>query len=172
MRSSLLAVLCVLAFAAPGLATAGERFNPNKRIHLVVQRADVQSVLRLLCDEARLNLVMGDDVRGTVTLQLRDAPWQEVLALVLRSQNLGSEQRGNILRVAPLKQLQEEADARAKLAKAREIEGPLVTRIIPVNYANARDLAPLVKETLSERGSVSVDTRTNSLIIRDVEPVR
>ena len=85
---------------------------------------------------------------------------------------MGSERRGNILRVAPLKQLEEEANQRARLAKARELEGPLVTHIIPVNYANAQALAPLVKETLSERGSVSVDARTNSLIVRDVEPAR
>jgi len=166
---SLLVVVGALLVTSPAIA-AGKDFGAGKRITLSVHKADVQSVLRLLCDKARVNLVMGEDVKGQVTLQLRDTPLADALDVVLASNGLGSEQRGNILRVAPLKQLQDEAEAQARLKKARRDAGPLVTTLIPVNYANAKDMAPLVKESLSERGSVSVDARTNSLIVRDVAP--
>jgi type IV pilus assembly protein PilQ len=170
MRASLIALLCALCLSLPSAASAaGKNPLPSARINLNVQRADVQTVLRLLCERGRLNLVVGDDVRGTVTLQLRDVAWADALDMVLRSNGLGYEKKGNILRVATLKQLQEEANVREQLEKARQKAGPLTTFIIPVNYGSAKDMAPLVKEMLSERGSVSVDARTNSLIIRDVE---
>jgi type IV pilus assembly protein PilQ len=79
------------------------------------------------------------------------------------------EKRGNILRVAPLKVLQEEAEALARLKKAKAESAPLRTFFIPVNYANAADMAQHVKAVLSPRGSVSVDARTNTLIVTDVE---
>jgi type IV pilus assembly protein PilQ len=170
MRSLLLACLCAVLLLVPDAASAqGRAPLPKDKIHLNVHRADVQTVLRLLCDRARLNLVMGDDVKGTVTLQLRDVAWADALEMVLRSNSLGYEKKGGILRVAPLARLQEEALVREKLEKARRNAGPLTTYIIPINYGLAKDMAPLVKEQLSERGSVSVDARTNSLIIRDVE---
>jgi type IV pilus assembly protein PilQ len=75
------------------------------------------------------------------------------------------------MRVAPLRKLQEEAALRVELKQAREQEAPLKTYFIPVNHARAADLLPHVKALLSPRGSVSVDARTNTLIVTDVEPV-
>lgn len=167
LRATLFAA--ALLAALPAFAAAPEAPRAGKRISLQVQRADLQSVLRLLAEAGRVNLVMGEDVRGTVTLHLRNVAWEQALDLVLRSNGLGSERTGNILRVAPLKVLRDEAEARVRLAELKKQERPVSVQIIPVSHARAADLAPHVKANLSERGSVSVDERTSSLIVRDVE---
>jgi type IV pilus assembly protein PilQ len=160
-------VLLALALAAtPALAAPPKE---AKRISLDVTRANIHDVLRMLADVGRMNLVVADEVQGTVTLKLRNVPWTEALDVVLASRGLGMEKRGNILRVAPLKVLQEEAEALARLKKAKAESAPLRTFFIPVNYANASDMVQHVKAVLSPRGSVSVDTRTNTLIVTDVE---
>ncbi len=164
------AVFLALALAAtPAVAKPPKE---AKRISLDVTRAQVHDLLRLLADVGRLNLVVSEEVQGTVTLKLRNVPWTEALDVVLASRGLGMERRGNILRVAPLKTLQEEAEALARLKQAREQTAPLRTWLIPVNYAQASDLLPHVKGVLSPRGSVSVDARTNTLIVTDVEAPR
>lgn len=166
------ALLSLALLSAPALAAAPAFPKlAGKRISVDVVRADLHDVLRMLADEGRLNLVVAEGVQGKVTLRLRDVPWSQVLETVLASHGLGTERRGNVVRVAPLKQLQEEAEARVKLAQAREAEAPLHTYFLPVSYARAADLVPQVQALLSPRGRVSVDTRTNTLIITDVGPV-
>jgi type IV pilus assembly protein PilQ len=152
-------------------AVAGAPRAEPKRITLDVVRADIHDVLRLLADKGGLNVVVSDEVQGKVTLKLRDVPWRQALETVLASQRLGLELQGNVLRVAPLKRLAEEAETRAKLKQAREQVAPLHTYLIPVNYAQASQLLPHVKAQLSPRGTASVDARTNTLIVTDVGPV-
>ena len=168
MRHARVVLLALALAATPTLAAPKEA----RRISLEVTRANLHDVLRMLADVGRRNLVVSEDVRGTVTLTLRNVPWTEALDVVLASHGLGMEQRGNILRVAPLKTLQEEAEARMKLKRAREESAPLRTFFIPVSYARAADLVPHVKTVLSPRGNVSVDARTNTLIVTDVEEPR
>src|SRR5262249_16993972 len=96
-------------------------------------------------------------------------PWDQALDVVLRSRGLGKEDLGNILRVAPLKTLEEEAKLRVERAKAARVAEPLRVQLIPVNYAKADEMSARVQEGLSERGTTSVDTRTNVLIVRDIE---
>src|SRR5262249_25658072 len=104
-----------------------------------------------------------------VTLSLRNVKLSEAFAVVLQSQALGYEREGeNLYRVAPLKQLADEAEQRAKLKDATHKTAPLVTRLIPVNYARAADPVAQVKPLLIDRGSVTFDARTNTLIVRDV----
>lgn len=161
MMMRLVVVWCVLAGGAPAYA--------EKRITLEVQKADVQSVLRVFAELMHVNLVVADEVQGQVTLSLRNVKVSDAFATVLQARGLGAERgAGNIVRVAPLKQLIDEAEAREKLAEARLATGELETRLIPVNYAKAEDLVPQVKALLSPRGTVSVDKRTNTLIVRDV----
>ncbi|WP_224368495.1 secretin and TonB N-terminal domain-containing protein [Hyalangium versicolor] len=143
----------------------------SKRITMDVVRADIHDVLRMLADKGGLNLVVSDEVQGKVTLRLRDVPWRQALDTVLSSQGLGQELKGNVLRVASMKQLTEEAEARAKLKAAREVAAPLQTYFIPVSYARAADLLPQVQAQLSPRGTASVDARTNTLIVTDIAPV-
>lgn len=166
VRAALLALALLGAPAALAAPPA-----EGKRITLDIVRADLHGVLRMLADMGRLNLVVDDEVQGTVTLKLRNVPWRQALDTVLASKGLGREEQGNILRVAPLRKLQQEAVLRAEVKQAREQEAPLRTYFIPVNYARAADLLPHVKALLSPRGSVSVDARTNTLIVTDVEPV-
>ena len=155
------AVLSCVLGSAPAFA--------EKRITLEVQKADIVSVLRVFAELMHLNLVTGDDVQGQVTLSLRNVRVSEAFAVVLQARGLGFEKLGgNILRVAPLQALTKEAEERAKLEDAKLHAGKLETRLIPVNYANAEELVPQVKALLSPRGTVSVDKRTNTLIVRDV----
>jgi type II secretory pathway component HofQ len=141
----------------------------EKRVTLEFQKADVSNVLRIFAELMRVNLVLADSVQGQVTISLRSVKVSDAFAAVLQAQGLGFEKTaGSIYRVAPLKVLADEAQARAKLADAKLNEGKLETRLIRVNYARAEELVPHVKALLSPRGSVSVDARTNTLIIRDV----
>ena len=166
MRQARVVFLALALAAAPALARPPQE---ARRISLEVTKANVHDVLRMLADVGRMNLVVADEVQGTVTLTLRNVPWTQALDMVLRARGLGMEQRGNILRVAPLKTLQEEAETLARLKQAKAQTAPLRTWFIPVNYANASEMAHHVKGVLSPRGSVSVDARTNTLIVTDVE---
>ena len=166
MRQARVVFLALALAAAPALARPPKE---SRRISLEVTKANVHDVLRMLADVGRMNLVVADEVQGTVTLTLRNVPWTQALDMVLRARGLGMEQRGNILRVAPLKTLQEEAETLARLKQAKAQTAPLRTWFIPVNYANASEMANHVKGVLSPRGSVSVDARTNTLIVTDVE---
>lgn len=162
----------VLALALLGAPAAAESPKAEgRRVTLDIIRADLHDVLRMLAEQGHLNLVVDDEVQGTVTLRLRNVPWKQALETVLSSHGLGREVRGNVMRVAPLRKLKDEAELRVKLKQAREEEAPLRTYFIPVNHARAADLLPHVKALLSPRGSVSVDARTNTLIVTDVEPV-
>ena len=164
------AVFLALALAAtPAVASPPKE---TKRISVNVTRANVHDVLRMLADVGRLNLVVADEVQGTVTLSLRNVAWTEALDVVLASRGLGMERRGSVLRVASLKALQEEAETLARLKKTKEETAPLRTWLIPVNYAKASEMLPHVQGVLSPRGSVSVDARTNTLIVTDVEAPR
>ncbi|WP_224240542.1 secretin and TonB N-terminal domain-containing protein [Hyalangium gracile] len=157
-------LLCMPALADPPRAD-------SKRITIDVVKADIHDVLRMLAEYGRLNVVVSDEVQGKVTLRLRNVPWREALDTVLASHGLGKELKGNVLRVAPMKRLTEEAESRAKVKQAREEAAPLNTYLIPVSHARASDLLPHVQAQLSPRGRASVDARTNTLIVTDVAPV-
>jgi type II secretory pathway component HofQ len=162
-------VSALLVLASPSLAAPPP--SESKRIHLDVVRADLHDVLRMLADVGRLNLVVSEQVKGQVTLKLKNVPWREALDVVLASKGLGQEIQGNVLRVAPLKELADEAAARTQLKQAREDAAPLRTYFLPVSHARAAELLPHVQAQLSPRGRVSVDARTNTLIVTDVGPV-
>ncbi len=138
------------------------------KISLEVQKADIHSLLRFFGEVGKVNFIAGDDVSGQVTVRLRNVTVQDAIDSVLATRGLGQERMGNIIRVAPLAQLASEAKARADLRVAKEAAAPLETTMIRINYARASDIAKAVQGTLSPRGSVVVDERTNTLIVRDV----
>ena len=140
----------------------------GKKVSFEFKDIDIHNLLRVIAEVSKKNIVVGDDVTGKVTIRLRNVPWDQALELILRSKNLGKEEMGNIIRVAPLKQLEEEAKLREERKKAQIRQEELVVQLIPVNYATAQDMSTRVKEVLSERGTVTVDTRTNVLIVRDI----
>ncbi len=144
-----------------------ERFT-GRRIDLDLKDADIHNVLRLLADVGRVNIITADNVRGTVTIRMRNVPWDQALDVVLQSKKLGMVRQGNLIRVAPLDDLQKEREQELARRKQQIALEPLETRLIPVSYGDAADIQPRAKELLSSRGSIAVDARTNVLIVRDI----
>ncbi|HYO60045.1 type IV pilus secretin PilQ [Archangium sp.] len=140
----------------------------GKKVSFEFKDIDIQNLLRVIAEISKKNIVVADDVTGKVTIRLRNVPWDQALDLVLRTKSLGKEEIGNIVRVAPLKTLEEEAKLRQERKKSLVAQEELLVNLIPVNYAIASDMATRVKDVLSERGSVTVDARTNVLIVKDV----
>lgn len=139
----------------------------GERLSLNFQNIEVRAVLQLIADFTDLNLITSDTVKGNVTLRLKNVPWDQALDIILRSKGLAMVKDGNVISVAPA----EEVAARAKLDQTIEAQAPLINESIQINYAKAADFTKLLKtkdnSLLSERGSVSVDTRTNKLLVRD-----
>ena len=140
-------------------------------LSLNLQGIPIHGVLQQIADFAGLNLVVGDDVAGDMTLRLVDVPWDEALDIVLATNGLGQRRSGNVLLVAPAAILAERERLEAEARHALAALAPLETRFVRVRYADAGALAALLGSdsalALSERGLVLVDERTNSLILTD-----
>lgn len=152
----------------PAMAGQAEGRYTGRRIDLDLKDADIHNVLRLLADVGRLNVITADNVSGRVTIRMKNVPWDQALEIVLQTKHLGMVRQGNLVRVAPLADLEKEREM-AIARRKQELElTPLETRLIPVSYAEASGVQPRAREMLSPRGSLSVDERTNVLIARDV----
>ncbi|HEY6080827.1 MAG TPA: type IV pilus secretin PilQ [Polyangiaceae bacterium] len=157
------------AFGPSVLGQAQERRAfAGRRIDLDLKDADVHNVLRLLADVGQVNIVTADNVAGSVTIRMRNVPWDQALDIVLQSKNLGMVRQANMIRVAPLADLEKEREMQIARRQQEVALAPIETRLIPVSYAQARDLQDRAKPLLSERGSVAVDERTNVMIVRDI----
>jgi type IV pilus assembly protein PilQ len=141
----------------------------GRPIDLDFHEADIHNILRLLAEVGGVNIVTSDDVKGTVTIRMRNVPWDQALDVILQSKKLGKEWVGNIIRVAPQAQLDKERELAIARWKAKQQLKPLETRLIPVSYATAEKLLPRAQELLSPRGRVSIDERTNMILARDVK---
>ena len=155
--------------AASSAAAMSERNYTGRRVDFNVQNMDIKNLISAIAEIARRNIIVADDVSGRVTIKLRNVPWDQALDTILRSKGLGREEIGNIIRVAPLATLRAEAKEAADHAKIERQLEPVKVRLIGVNYAKASQLTDKLKDTLSERGTVSVDERTNTLIVKDVQ---
>ena len=139
------------------------------KIDLDFKDADIHNILRLLSEVGHINIVVGDDVKGNVTLSMKNVPWNLALDVILEAKNLGKVKIAeNVYRVAPKETLDKERQMKIKELKQKKILKPLITRIIPISYALASELKPQAAELLSSRGTIGVDDRTNVLIVRDV----
>ena len=154
------------AFTPPMLGQ-DERYAGG-RVDLDLKDSDIHNVLRLLAEIGRVNVVTSDDVKGSVTLRMRNVPWMQALDVILQSKGLGKDQQGNMIRVAPLEVLAKERELAVERARADMQLAPLETRLVPISYADAAALQPRARELLSSRGTVSVEPRTNVLIARDL----
>ncbi len=149
----------------------GKQTYEGERLSLNFQNIEVRSVLQLIADFTGLNLVVSDSVGGSLTLRLKNVPWDQALDIILKTKGLGMRENGNVLYIAP----NEEIAAREKLEleSQQQVEelAPLRSEFMEINYAQASELAELLKDSdntlLSERGQVSVDDRTNTLLIQD-----
>jgi type IV pilus secretin PilQ/predicted competence protein len=143
----------------------------GRRISLDFKDADIGNILRLIAEVSDLNVIAGQEVTGKVTIRLVDVPWDQALDVILLTKGLGFIRIGNILRIAPVDTLKQEREARLQERRSREKLEDLVVKLQPVNFAKAKDISALVKRLLSTRGSVNVDDRTNTLIIKDIPSV-
>ena len=138
-------------------------------VSLDFNETDLRAVLQALADEGGINVIIDPRVQGSVTTRITSVPWDEAFDTIASSYGVGYVARGNIVKVAPLAVLAEEAAAQRKLAEERALAGELVTDTLTLNYGAAKDIAVLVRDTiLSPRGQVQVDERTNTLIITDL----
>ncbi len=150
---------------------AEDKDYEGERVTLNFQDIETRAVLQLLAEISGRNIVVSDTVQGNVTLRLNSVPWDQALDIVLTTKGLDMRQNGNVIIVAPAEEIaaREKADLEAKQA-IQELE-PLFSEFLQVNYAKASDLAALIKEgensMLSERGSVAIDERTNTLLVQD-----
>jgi type IV pilus assembly protein PilQ len=146
--------------------------SEGKKISIDSRGADLLNVLRLISEVSGENIVAGDDVGGKITLRLRNVPWEQALDVALKTKGFGRVKQGNIIRVAPLEKLQKEKEADLARIKTEEQVMPIYVRIISVNYAKASAIAEQVKQLLTkDRGKLSVDERTNSIIVEDLMEV-
>jgi len=137
-------------------------------ITLKFKDADLRDVILYLGDFAKLNVVFDPEVRGVVTCNLEDVPWDQALDILLRNNKLGKVLEGNVLRIAPVSVLTREDEDQRKLRESKELAGPLVVKTITLSYSKARDVMSLLSSKKSQRGEITIDERTNTLIIADV----
>ena len=151
-----------------GLSYKGDKLSLN------FQDIEVRAVLQLIADFTDLNLVASDTVGGNVTLRLQNVPWDQALDIVLKAKGLDKRLEGNVLTVAPAAEIA--AREREQLENKKQISelAPVYTDLIQINYADAAEISAVIQGTgesglLTERGSVQVVDRTNSLLIKDTQ---
>ncbi len=140
----------------------------GSRVSLDVQGADIRTVMRSLSEYSGVNVVVGREVTGSVTVNLTEVPWVDALNTICRTQALGWVEEQGIIRVETLENLRKEEVNRSMADKQLEDLQPLGTQIVRAVYATASELKPAIEKTLTVRGHVEVDPRTNSLVITDV----
>ncbi|HYJ34367.1 MAG TPA: type IV pilus secretin PilQ [Candidatus Binatia bacterium] len=140
----------------------------GRRMSLDVQGADVNTVLRSLSEFSGKNIVASKEVKGQVTMRLRNVPWRHALDILLRAQGLGMVEKGQTIVVSNLETLRKEEMDRRTAERAQEELLPLETRILPISYANSDEMAKAVEKTLTKRGHIEVDKRTNALLVTDI----
>ena len=154
---------------AATIGDVGEKVYTGEKISLDFQNADINDILRLIADVSGLNIIAGPDVKGAVTTRMIDIPWDQALEVVLKINGLGQEQEGNIIRVAPVERFIAEHEERLRAQKAEEEVEPLVKQVVPINYADVEELKGNLERVLSSRGSLWIDSRTNTMIVTDVK---
>jgi len=168
IRTGLSVVTPAYAQAKSATAQMGVKSTGGGRMSIDVQGAEVRTVLRSIAEFSGKNIVAGKEVKGLVSLQLKDVPWHDALTAVCRTQGLDYTEEGGILRVDAADKLQSEILARES-NEARRLEvQPLVTTSYRLQYAKASEVQKSLTNVLTKRGNVDYDDRTNTLIITDI----
>ncbi len=137
-------------------------------ISLKLKDSDLRDVVLYLAEFAGLNVVFDPDVRGTVTVNLQDVPWDQALDIILKQNKMGKSIEGNILRIAPVAVLTREEEDQRRLTESKELSGPVVVKTVTLSYSKAKDVKALLQSKMSTRGEIIVDDRTNTLLISEV----
>jgi type IV pilus assembly protein PilQ len=143
----------------------------GEKLSLNFQDIEVRAALQIIADFTGLNMVVSDTVKGSISLRLKDVPWDQALDIILKTKGLGMRKMGNVMLVAPSTEISSrEKDELESQKKISELE-PTHSELIQINYAKAADFATFIRSKesslLSDRGTVTVDERTNSLLIQD-----
>ncbi|HUQ51985.1 MAG TPA: type IV pilus secretin PilQ [Gammaproteobacteria bacterium] len=159
------------AAAAPGVFDA-EREYTGERLTLNFQDLETRAVLQLIADFSGLNIVVSDTVQGSVTLRLQNVPWDQALDIVMTTKGLDMRRNGNTMIVMPAEEIAAREQAELEALQALQTLEPLRSEFIQVNYAKAAELASLIEgegenSLLTDRGSVAIDERTNTLLVND-----
>jgi len=147
----------------PAEKYSGELISPK------LKDADLRDVILWLGGRVGLNVIIDQDVRGRVTVAFEDVPWDQFLDMILKNNKLGRILEGNVLRIAPLNVLADEEKAQLALFTAREASGPILTKTYNLSYATAKEVYEIIKSKKSQRGDIVIDSRTNALIVSDVQ---
>ncbi len=159
----------------PGADVLGiKKEYTGEPISLDLQDANLVNVLRLIADISGTNMIIEPGVKGKVTLKVEKVPWDQVLDVILKMNGLGREQEGNIIRIAKLDKLRKEMEeiqkqirAKQKVLETAQDLGEITQNYLQVNYAKASDIAKQIEEVKSDKGTISVDPRTNIIIYSD-----
>jgi len=154
-------------FKPKTISGEGEKFSGDI-ISLKIKDSDLKDVVLYLAEFAGLNVVFDPDVRGTVTVNLQDVPWDQALEIILKQNKMGKTIEGNILRIAPVSVLTREEEDQRRLTESKELAGPVIVKTITLSYSKAKDVAALLRSKISTRGEMIVDDRTNTLIVSEV----
>ncbi|QYK14830.1 type IV pilus secretin PilQ family protein [Shewanella rhizosphaerae] len=150
-----------------------EKKYEGRSLSLNFQSISVRTVLQIIADYNNFNLVTSDTVEGDITLRLDDVPWDQALDLILQTKGLDKRIEGNILMVAPAEEIAIRESQELKNQQEVKELAPLYSEYLQINYAKATDIAELLKgddaSLLSARGTVAVDDRTNTLLVKDTE---
>jgi len=149
-----------------------EREQPTftgERISLSFQSVDIRSLLQIIADVAGTNMIVSDSVNGQIAMRLQNVPWDQALDIILRTKGLGLRRQGNVMLVAPVEEIAARERGEAEAERQKVQLAPLHSEIIQINYAKATELGTIIKNKsnsiLSDRGSVTIDDRTNSLLL-------
>jgi len=152
------------------LAKKKEEYT-GERLSLNFQNIEVRAVLQLIADFTGINMVTSDSVTGNVTLRLKNVPWDQALDIILKTKGLDKRQKGNVMLIAPAAELA--AQEKLELESQKQVVelAPITSETIQINYAKAADIAKILKakgnSLISDRGNVTVDDRTNKLLVQD-----
>jgi type IV pilus assembly protein PilQ len=160
----------VIAQTQAATPAASGRYS-GEPISVNLKDVDLRDFFRLIHEISGLNIVVDPNVKGNLTIVLDDVPWDQALDIVLRNNGLEKQLDGNVLRIATRETVKKEAEQSRDLAKAQAEAADVITTTRVLSYAKADTLVPTLKKFLSSRGDVLADSRSNTLIIRDIPSV-
>ncbi len=156
--------------ADEGIENETEKVYTGQKISLDFKDADVRNILRLIADVSGLNIIVSDNVKGQLTIKLDNVPWDEVLDIILETNNLGKIWSKSVMRIETQEDIRRTSDDQYKALKSREKVAELQTVVMDIIYRDAKDVAKLLqeeKELSSERGIITVDPNLNRLVVTD-----
>ncbi len=158
------------AQVTPAPPASGPVPRPRQKISLDFENAQIVPIFMLLGQVGGYNVVVHPSVSGTITLKLKDVPWEQALKILLDTFSLGEKITGNVMTIAPLSQFEKWAQEKERLKEATQTSEELAQAVIKLNYASASDVTNYINNAklLSPRGTITTDTRMNTLIIKDI----